>query len=253
MTDQRDVLAREIDEELRREQLLKLWERYGTYAVIAAVLVIVAIGGYKYNQYRRGLAAEATGAQFTTATQGPESAADADKILQDIAAKGPSGYATLARLRMAAALRAAGKNVDAASAYQAVADDGTADTLLRDYARLQATMLTLDTASWTDMQNRLNDLASDSNPWRYSARELLGLSAYKAGKPNEAREQFERLIGDQGTPPGIAERARIMLSMLTEADLAKAGGAENAKATPAGPAEHGKGAKATMPTGKKEK
>src|SRR5262245_15751979 len=27
MTDQRDSLAREIDEELRREQLLKLWER----------------------------------------------------------------------------------------------------------------------------------------------------------------------------------------------------------------------------------
>src|SRR5262245_40569699 len=29
MVDQRDSLAREIDEELRREQLLKLWERYG--------------------------------------------------------------------------------------------------------------------------------------------------------------------------------------------------------------------------------
>jgi hypothetical protein len=250
MTDQRDVLAREIDEEFRREQLLKLWERYGTYAVIAAVLVIVAIGGYKYNQYRRGLAAESTGARFTTATQGAESAADADKILQDIAAKGPSGYATLARLRLAATLRAAGKNVDATSAYQAVVDDNTADTLLRDYARLQVAMLTLDTVSWTDMQNRLNDLASDGNPWRFSARELLGLSAYKAGKPNEAREQFERLIGDQGTPPGIAERARIMLSMLTEADLAKASGADKATAKPA---EGGKEAKASAPAAKKEK
>ena len=35
MIDQRDSLAREVDEELRREQLLKLWEKYGTYVVAA--------------------------------------------------------------------------------------------------------------------------------------------------------------------------------------------------------------------------
>ncbi len=28
----------EVDEEVRREQLKKLWERYGNYAVAAAVL-----------------------------------------------------------------------------------------------------------------------------------------------------------------------------------------------------------------------
>jgi hypothetical protein len=253
MTDQRDLLAREVDEELRREQLLKLWEQYGTYAVIVAVLIIVAVGGYKYSQYRSALAAEATGAEFVAATQGGGNPGEADKLLENIAAKGPIGYATLARLRLAAALRTNGKEADAASAYQAVADDGRVDGLLRDYARLQAAMLTLDTASWTDMQNRLNDLASDSNPWRYSARELLGLSAYKAGHQKEAREQFERLIGDQGTPPGIAERARIMMSMLTEADLAKAGGSNSHDTSRSEKAEDSKAAKATAPPGQKEK
>ena len=69
MTDQRDSLAREIDEELRREQLLKLWERYGTYLIAGAVLIIAGIGGFKYYEHRRIEAAEAAGARFTAATR----------------------------------------------------------------------------------------------------------------------------------------------------------------------------------------
>jgi hypothetical protein len=38
------------------------------------------------------------------------------------------------------------------------------------------------------------------------------------------------LLGDRGTPPSIAERARIMLAMLTEAELA---GVPKPEATPA--------------------
>ena len=83
-------------------------------------------------------------------------------------------------------------------------------------------MLRLDSANWTEMQNRLNDLAADGNAWRFSARELLGLAAQKAGKTEEARTQFQRLLGDRNTPPSIGERARVMLAMLTEAELAKA-------------------------------
>ena len=38
---------REIDEELRRERLMKLWERYGAYAVGAAVLIVAATAGWR--------------------------------------------------------------------------------------------------------------------------------------------------------------------------------------------------------------
>jgi hypothetical protein len=69
MTDQRDSLAREIDEELRREQLFKMWEKYGIHIVAAVVLVIAGIGGYKYYDYRRALAAEAAGARLALATR----------------------------------------------------------------------------------------------------------------------------------------------------------------------------------------
>jgi hypothetical protein len=224
MTDQRDSLAREIDEELRREQLLQLWEKCGTYIIAAAVLIIAGIGGYKFYDYRRTMAAEAAGARFTAAAReaAQDKKAEAQKALESVAATAPSGYAVLARLRLAAGDREAGKTEQAVAAFEAIAKERGLDPLLADYARLQAAMLRLDSANWTDMQNRLNDLVADGNAWRFSARELLGLAAQKAGKTEEARTQFQRLLGDRNTPPSIGERARIMLAMLTEAELTSA-------------------------------
>ena len=236
MIDQRDSLAREVDEELRREQLLRLWEKYGTYVVAAIALIVVGVGGVKYYQYRSAVAAEAAGARLAAATRRPasENSAEAQNILQEIGSTGPAGYATLARLRMAAADREAGRLAEAAATYEAIASGG-GDRLLADYARLQAASLKLDTAGFTDMQNRLNDLAADGNPWRASARELLGLAALKAGKTEDARQQFQRLLSDRDTPPSISERARIMMAMLTEAELSAPAPAAEPSTRPSAP------------------
>jgi hypothetical protein len=234
MTDQRDSLAREIDEELRREQLLKLWERYGTYVIAAAALIIMGIGGFKYFEHRRTVAAETAGARFTAAAReaAQNRTAEAQKALEEIQSSAPAGYAALARLRLAAADRQAGKRAEALAAYEAIAREKGLDPLLTDYARLQAATLRLDSADWTEMQNRLNDLAADGNPWRFSARELLSLAAQKVGKAEEARTQLQRLLADRGTPPGIGERARMMLAMLTEAELAGAAPAAASSSPP---------------------
>jgi hypothetical protein len=60
----------------------------------------------------------------------------------------------------------------------------------------------------------------DRSPWRHSARELLGLSAAKAGRPEEAKTYFQRLLSDRATPQGIAERARVMMALLARVDPA---------------------------------
>ena len=238
MTDQRDSLAREIDEELRREQLLKLWERYGTYLIAAAALIIIGIGGFKYFEHRQTVAAETAGARFTAAAReaAQNRTAEAQKALEEIQSSAPAGYAALARLRLAAADRLAGRRAEALAAYEAIAKEKGLDPLLADYARLQAATLRLDSAGWTEMQNRLNDLVADGNPWRFSARELLSLAAQKAGKTEEARSELQRLLGDRGTPPGIGERARMMLAMLTEAELVGGAAAPMEPKAPAGEA-----------------
>lgn len=231
MADGTDTFIREVQEELRREQLVRLWERYGTYLIAAAVLLVLAVAGYKYLEYYRIASAEAAGASYRAAIalseQGkPE---EAQKALEVIAGKSGSGYATLAGLNLAATAAKAGKTAEAVAAFDAIAKGGAGDEMLRDHAALQAAMLRLDTADWTEMQNRLNDLTNDKNAWRFSAREVLGLAAYKAGRSADARKTFEQLLGDQGTPPSMVERVQLMLNVLTEADASKGALPANAK------------------------
>jgi hypothetical protein len=223
MADQKDMMAREIDEELRRERFLQLWDKYGTYLLGAAVAVVVGVMGYQYYEGRRAAASEAASVQYIVALRdfAFSKPAEAQKALEDLLATAPSGYATLVRLRLAASEQSAGNVAEAVAAFDEVAKDSSVDPILADYARLQAAMLKLDAASFTDVKNRLTPLAGDRNPWRYSAREFLGMAAYKAGRPAEARNYFQRLVADRTTPPGITERARIMMALLSEGDEAK--------------------------------
>jgi hypothetical protein len=61
----------------------------------------------------------------------------------------------------------------------------------------------------------------DTSPWRYSARELLGLAAYKAGKASEARMILTPLFVDQQTPQTISQRAQIVMAEIAAGEIAK--------------------------------
>src|SRR5262245_26871062 len=104
MADTRDTMAREIDDELRRERLLKLWDQYGTYVLAGALAIVVIVGGYKYNEGRIAQANEAASTNYIVALRdfAISKPADAQKALEALVATAPAGYATLSRLRIAA-------------------------------------------------------------------------------------------------------------------------------------------------------
>jgi hypothetical protein len=233
MADQTDTFVREVQEEIRRERLAQLWDRFGVIAIGLAALLVVGVGGYKYAEYSSLQAREAAGKQFEAATQlaSEGKAQEARQAFDALAKSAPAGYGTLSRLRTAGALAEANKPAEAVAAYDAVAKDGSADVLLRDFAALQAALLRVDTADWTEMQNRLKDLIIDGNAWKSSALELRGLAAMKAGNEEEARKAFEQILADSAATPATAQRAQVMMTILTEASLAKAA-ASKGPATP---------------------
>lgn len=230
-----EAFEKEVLEEIQREKLQKLWDQNKNYILAGAFAIVLGVGGYKWFESQRIAAAEARGNKLWSAVQllRDNKAEDATKALSGLAKEGGPA-AALANIRLGATAAAAGKTAEALAAFEAAATDKSIDPLLAEFARLQTAMLKVDTADWTEMQNRLNDLATDSSPWRHSARELLGLSAMKAGRTDDARANFEKLLGDRSTPQGLAERARIAMATLTAASLAKAA---EAKAAPAAKAD----------------
>ncbi len=235
MADQSDTFMREVQEEMRRERLAQLWDRYGAIAIGLAVALVVGVGVYQYTQHANLAAREKAGQEFEAATRLAQDGKTqaAQQAFEAMVKSAPGGYGALARLRSAGALVAENKRAEAVAAYDAVAKEAGADTLLRDFAAMQAALLRVDEADWTEMQNRLKDLTNDTNAWRAPARELLGLAALKAGRQDEARKAFEQVLADTSAPPSTAERARVMMTILTEAAIAKMAPAKD------GPAKEG--------------
>jgi hypothetical protein len=222
--DGKDAIFREVDEELRREQLAKIWQQYGTYILGAAALIVVGVGGWKWLEARRIAQVEAASISYDAANQlvADGKADDAHKALMAIAKSGSDGYAMLAKLRLASVAVNGGRTDEAVAAYEAIAANRGGDPILTDYAKLQIASLKIDTADWTESQNRLIALTDNANPWRYAARELMGLAAYKAGRFDDARKFLELLIADRKAPASIVERARIIMGTIVSAELSPA-------------------------------
>jgi hypothetical protein len=204
----------EVDEEVRREQLKKLWERYGNYIIAACVLVVAAVAawrGYDYWQIKR--AAE-SGAAYDAAAQLASEGkhADAEAAFAKIAADGTSGYRVLARLREAAEIAERDPKA-AVDAYDTIAGE-TRQPLISELATIRAGFLLVDTAKLDDMTRRLEPLAQPSGAFRHTARELLALSAWRNGDTAAARRWSEAAKSDPEAPSGVRSRMDVLGSLL---------------------------------------
>lgn len=205
----------EVYEEVRRERLQKLWERYSIYIIGVAVLIVAAMAAWRgYEWWIEKQAAEA-GSKFEQALTLSEEGkhADAEQAFAKIAADAPAGYRVLARFRAAAEL-AQDKPADAVKAYDQIAADGSFGQTMQDLAALRAGMLLVDTAPLAELEKRLAPLAEPGRPFRASAREMLALSAWRNHDAAAARKYIDMLTADAETPPGARTRAEVLSALL---------------------------------------
>jgi hypothetical protein len=207
-------IFQEVDEEVRREQLKKLWDRYGYLAVIAAVLVVAAVGAWRGYQWWEAKKAAEAGAAFEAATTLAETGkhSEADAAFAKVAVDGTPGYRNLARLREAAEL--AQTDAKAAIAlYDKIAADGSVGPVLQDLAALRAGALMIDTASFAEAQQRLEPLTGNDRTFRHTARELLALAAWRSGDSAAAKRWFDMIIADIQTPAATRNRVEMLIAL----------------------------------------
>jgi hypothetical protein len=206
----------EVDEDLRREKALKLWNKYGNYVVGAALLIVGATAAnVAWQDYQRKQA-EGDAVQYVAAVDQAKSgdAASAGLALASIAREGKSGYSVLARFEDAALKSRQGDLAGAAAIYRAIADDNAADRALRDAAAVLAALITANGPEAAQAAGQVSSLAAPSSPWRHLAWEIEALAAAKAGKIEEARSLYARIADDPNAPPGARARAAEMLAAL---------------------------------------
>jgi hypothetical protein len=205
----------EVDEDVRRDQLKKLWDQYSIYIVAGAFLIIAAVGGWRGYQYLEAKKAAEAGAAFDRAVELSEANkhAEAEAAFTDLAAKAPAGYRMLARLRAAAEV-ASRDPQGAAKMYDDIAADRSVGALEQQLAKVRAAGLLLETSGYASMLARLEPLAAPDGTFRHSARELLALSAWRGGDATATRKWLDLIANDGDTPPSLRSRAEALQALL---------------------------------------
>ncbi len=148
-------IFQEVDEEVRREQLKKLWQRYGNYLIALCILVVVGVGAWRGYQWWETKQAAKSGAAFEQAVVLAEAGKhqEAEAAFAKLATDGTSGYRLLARLREAAELAPTDRKA-AVGAYDAIAADNSAGQVIQDLAAVRAGFLLVDTAPYSEILSR---------------------------------------------------------------------------------------------------
>lgn len=221
---------REVDEDLRNEQLTNLWRRFGALAIGAALLVVAGVAGFKGWTWYTNQQAEDAGLRYEQAVAASEDGNQAEGIRQMelIARSAPGGYPALAALEIAGLKAQAGDIDGAVAAYDAFAADSSNEQNLRNVAILQSAYYLLDTADTATIRTRLENLASSEGVWQASAREVIALSLWKAGSYAEAAGIFREISSDFQAPRGVRQRSLVMLNLIApDEQAAGVSGAEN--------------------------
>jgi len=205
----------EVDEDVRRDQLKRLWDRYSIHIVAGALLIVAAVAGWRGYEYVEAKKAAEASVAFDKAVELSEANkhAEAEAAFNSLAATAPSGYRMLARLR-AAGETASHDPKAAVKLYDDIAADRSVGALDQDLARIRGAQLLVETSTYPDLLARLEPLAAPGGTFRHTARELLALSAWRANDTTAARKWLDMIANDGETPPGLRSRAEALQALL---------------------------------------
>jgi hypothetical protein len=208
-------IFREIDEELRRDNLLKLWQRYGRYVIGAVVLALLIAGGIVAWRNHQLSLRQAQSVRYEAAMsllrQGKE--AEAAKIFASVADEG-GGYGQLAAFEAADLAAKSGDQKAAVADYDKLAASSNIAPELRNAATLLSVMNGFAESEPQAVIDRLKPLTDSGNPWRASALELTAAAKLKAGDKTGALDIYKKLADDLAAPEGVRARAAEMAAVL---------------------------------------
>jgi len=211
-----EEFVREVDEDIKEEERIKLWKKVFPYVVSVSLGIIIFTSGYVFwNNYTESLNQQ-LGDDFTAAVQlANEEDLDASILALDrIVDEGSDGYVTLAKMKKASLLIQRGELELGLNIYLDL-ERNAVDQSFRDIASILYVLNSMDTEDPKALLEKINKLES-SQIWRSSALEMKAFLKLKQNKVEEARKIFEGILNLPSTPSSLATRAKSMVDYLKD-------------------------------------
>lgn len=213
-----EVFLKEVDEELRREQLTNFFTRYGWWILAGAVLILGALGGWLWWSARQTADREAAGENLIAVMgqieSGNQGITAARPQIDALVGNDIEGYRAAALFARATAQTRSGNVQAAVATLRSISDDQSLDQLYRDAALIRRTQLEYDNLQPQEVIRRLTPLANGNGAWAGMAGEMVGAAHLRMNRPDLAGPAFVRVARDAKAAPSLRERASLMAASL---------------------------------------
>lgn len=211
----------QVEEELRSDRYKRLARTW--LPVAGGVLLVALIAALAWWGWQKMETAKADRASIAY-QRGLESLeannlVGAEAAFVQAADEGNAAYKALA-LQHRAGIAVQQNRVPAAVELFDEAAAASGEPLLRDGAAYKAALLLMDTASFEDIQARLEPLTEEGRPFRAFAREALAMAQLQHGKTAEARSTLVVLKNSLDTPREITQRAELAIASIDDGTAA---------------------------------
>ena len=211
-------LLQEVKEDIRQEQLLKLWRKYGTWIIIGIAVILMGtaatIGWQQWSDKKQQEHARLFLEALRLEQEG--TFPDAQKKYEELTHTS-GGFAMLAGFRLASLeTKIAGHpNIEGVSARLKWIETATqVSKEYRDLATLLRMCLLVDSVPASTLLQELEPLAKTDGPWRVMALELKGLLLQQDGQTQLAAAIFTELASRSGLPPALDSRIRAFAQQV---------------------------------------
>ena len=209
---EQDSFINEVSEEVRKDRLYRLFKRYGW---IAALGIVVIVGGASWNEWRKAQAqarAEAAGDAIVAALDGDAETRAA--ALAAIPVDDNPGRAAIVTLMQSEAALAADDRAGAVALLEGLAANTEVAQAYRDLATLKAVILGSGVSTPEERIARLNALALGGGSFRLLASEQIALAEIELGETEAAIARLREIVSDAQTSQDLRRRASQLIVAL---------------------------------------
>ena len=211
-----DVLMREVDEAVRKDQVEDFGRTYGRPLLGLLVVGLLAFGGYLFWDSRQEAAMEQESETLVAALDQLQAGNldTASETVATLATDGEGAVKASALMLQAGAAAQAGNSDKAAELFKQVAADGDIPDAYRGLARIRAVAAKFDDMPSAQVIEELGEMAKPGDPYFGSAGELVAMAYLDQGNTKQAGALFAQIAKDGTVPESLRGRARQMAGML---------------------------------------
>lgn len=210
-----DAFIQEVDEDVKNDSLKALWDKYGLFVIAFVVIAVSAAVSFdRLQAWRTALSQRKTEA-YVAATSLGTTAEEKIGNLQQISKDNQGLFSDFAKLQIANLLLADGKQDEALTALEKLANEKEVNKEVKHIALMKLATYRVDTMGKDEFAALLQPVLAENNSWTPMAQDLLAMSAIQNGDIETAREIYTKLLKIKDLPENFRNKVQDMLASIS--------------------------------------